>query len=209
MEALKSQLKFLSEIEAREIIEEATNQSAKILDEARKSAEQIKNRETREILQKTSEHEVQELESVRLQGKRKTINTRYRLIESVITKSLERLSRLAQEEDSTYRASLERLVLEAARAVGGDRLEVVVHPRDGAFMKRRLSHVEKQVSEAKGTVVSLKMSDEPLRAVGGIILRTEDGKEIFNNTLEARLTKVRQEMLVKIAGILFEDARNE
>jgi vacuolar-type H+-ATPase subunit E/Vma4 len=50
--------------------------------------------------------------------------------------------------------------------------------------------------------VSLKMIDEPLRSIGGVVVRSSDHREIFNNTLEARLARVRQENLPEISRVL-------
>jgi V/A-type H+-transporting ATPase subunit E len=143
------------------------------------------------------------LESVRLQGRRNLMNARFRLIEEAFAESLKRLTELANDRDSRYTNSLERLVIEAAEGIAGQELEVIAHPRDANLVKQKLKRLEREISRTKAVRVVLKMSDEPLRSIGGIVVRTKDGKEIFNNTLEARLAKVKQEMLVKISDIMF------
>jgi V/A-type H+-transporting ATPase subunit E len=202
MEDLKAQLDFLKNAQVQEIIEEAKDQAAKIVSEAQAKAEQIKIKETEQALQKARGNEEQELESVRLQAKRKVLNARFQHIDMVLEKSLDRLRELTDRQDPSYVKAVERYVVEAATSIGGAEFEVVVSPRDAAAIKQRLRRLEKDISTIKGSPTKLKMSDEPLRSIGGVVVRSTDGKQIFNDTLEARLAKVRQEMAPKIGEIL-------
>jgi V/A-type H+-transporting ATPase subunit E len=206
MEDLKSQLSFLREVQVKEIIEEAKDQAAKLVKEARAKAEQVKSKEREEALQKARETEEQELEAARVQGRRKAMNDRYRLIDMALAKSLDRLRELTDQQDPSYMNGIERLVVEAAAAIAGTEFEVILNQRDVAFVKRKLGIIEKRVSTIKGAPAKVKMSDEPLRSIGGVMVRSKDGKQIFNNTLEARLAKIRQEMLPRVGDVLLEGA---
>jgi V/A-type H+-transporting ATPase subunit E len=202
MEDLKAQLNFFNEAQIQEIIKEAKEQAAKIVSEAQAKAGQIKSSETKQALQKARETEEQELESVRLQGKRKVMNARFRNVGMVLEKSQDRLKELADQQDPLYLKAIERFVVEGAASIAGEEFEVVVSLRDATAIKQRLRQLEKEASTMKGVPTKLKMSNEPLRSIGGVVVRSKDGKQIFNNTLEARLAKVRQEMLPKINDIL-------
>jgi V/A-type H+-transporting ATPase subunit E len=206
MEDLKSQLNFLKEVQVKEIIEEAKDQAAKLVKEARAKAEQVKSKEREEALQKARETEEQELESARVQGRRKAMDARFRLIEMALAKSLDRLKELTDRQDASYVNGIERFVVDAAAMIAGTESEVVLNPRDVAFVKRKLGRIEKRVSTIKGAPTKLQISDEPLRSIGGVMVRSKDGKQIFNNTLEAKLAKVRQEMLSRVGDALLEGA---
>jgi vacuolar-type H+-ATPase subunit E/Vma4 len=45
-----------------------------------------------------------------------------------------------------------------------------------------------------------------LQSVGGVVVKSSSGGQIFNNTLEARLAKAKREADFKISEILFEGA---
>ena len=206
MEALKSQLNFLKEVQVKEIIEEAKDQAAKLVKDARAKAEQIKSKERREALQKAREMEEQELESARVQGRRKAMDARFQFIDMALGKSLDRLRELTDRQDPAYVNRIERFADEAIATMVGTEFEVILNPRDMAFVKQKLRGIEKRVSTVKGAPTKLRISDEPLSSIGGVMVRSKDGKQIFNNTLEARLAKIRQEMLPRVADILLEGA---
>jgi V/A-type H+-transporting ATPase subunit E len=203
MEDFKSQLKFIKEIEVKEVLEDAKNQASKLIDEAQTKAEQTKSKEIERVFLNARELEMQELESVRLQTKQKMMKAKFQLVETATAKSLDKLTELATEGDSSYRNSLQRFVVEATGAIAEEEFELIVHPRDLAFVKQRIKQMENEVSEIKRTSVALRISNEPLQSIGGIVVRNRNGEQIFNNTLEARLAKVRQDMLANISEILF------
>lgn len=204
VEDLKSQLRFLKEIEIKETLEEAREQASKLIADARARAEQIRTKEIEEILQKARDAEMREMESARLRGKRALADTKFRLIETALAKAFDRLKGQIERQDPLYRRGLEELIVEAVEKIAASELEIAVSHGDLAFVKQRLGHIEKRISTAKGVSVSLKLDDEPLRSAGGVVVRSTDGKQIFNNTLEARLARVQEEMVIKISEILFE-----
>ena len=56
-----------------------------------------------------------------------------------------------------------------------------------------------------GTDVSLRISKKKLNNVGGVIIQTADGKTKIDNTLEALLERLRNNLEPKISEILFRD----
>lgn len=207
MEDLKSHIGFLSEIDVKEIIVQAKQQAANLISEATARAEDRKRRETEETMKKAQETETKELGAAELEQKRKAMNLKFQLIEAAFVDSLDRLEQLVSEEAPVYRNSLEKFVIQAASQMTGSEFELIVGFKDVEFIKKKLGRIEKQVSTMKGVAVTIKISDEPLRSIGGVILRSSDRKQIFNNTLEARLAKVKQEKLPEMSKILFKGAR--
>jgi vacuolar-type H+-ATPase subunit E/Vma4 len=203
MENLKSQLDFIKEIEIKEIIDEAKARAAAEINEARAKIEQIKNKETSEILKKTQETEQRELEATRIEGKRKVMNFKFQLMESALSTTLVRLKEMVEQEAPSYRNHLEEFIIEAAKRMDGREFELIIGSKDTAYVKKRLRRIEDALSKVKGVVVSLKLSDEPLRSIGGVVVRSSDHREIFNNTLEARLARVKEENLPEISRALF------
>jgi vacuolar-type H+-ATPase subunit E/Vma4 len=205
MENLKSQLDFIKEVEIKEIIDEAKTKATAEINEAQAKIEQIKKKEITEILKKVQEAEQRELEATRIEGKRKVMNLKSQVIESVLSSSLARLKEMVEKETPSYRNHLEEFIIEAAKRIDGWEFELIIGSKDAAFVKKRLKRVVDALSIVKGVVVSLKMSDEPLRSIGGVVVRSSDRREIFNDTLEARLARVRQENLPEISQVLFGD----
>jgi V/A-type H+-transporting ATPase subunit E len=207
MENLKARLEFTGKIEIKEIIEEANNQAAKLLSEAKAKAQQVRTKETEEILQKLREKETQELESSRLQRKRAITNLRSQLVEAAFAESFEKTKKLVEQAAVTYRKSLEKSIALAVVKTEGVEFELILNPIDIAYVKTKLKRIEKEVSTIKNVPVTLRVSDEPLQSVGGVVIRSSDEKQIFNNTLEARFAKIKQEAVFKVSEILFEGAK--
>lgn len=206
MENSKAQLEFVGKVEVKEIIEEANNQAANLIIDAKAKAQQVRTKETEEILQKVREKETQELESFRLQCKRTTINLRFQFIETAFAESFEKVRKMVEQETTTYRKSLERFITSAVAEIQGIEFELILNPIDVAYVKTKIKRIEKEVSTSKNVSVTLKVSDEPLQSVGGVVVKNSGGGQIFNNTLEARLAKAKQEAVFKISKILFEGA---
>ena len=206
MENSKAQLEFVGKVEVKEIIEEANKQAAKLVIDAKAKAQQVRTKETEEILQKVRERETQELESFRLQCKRATTNLRFQFIETAFAKSFEKVRTMVEQETSTYRKSLERFITSAVSEIQGIEFELILNPIDVAYVKTKIKRIEKEVSTSKNVSVTLKVSDEPLQSVGGVVAKSSSGGQIFNNTLEARLARAKKEAVFKISKILFEGA---
>jgi len=208
MENLKSQIKFIQEIEAEEIIKEAEEQAKKIVKEASEKAEKVKDQKMREVSEKLHEREASELAMTKLGGRKKILNVKSQLVEEALAKTIEKLKEIGSSGKPMYKDSLERLVIEALTKLKGTEFRILTNSRDKKFIKESLSELEKKISKSKGASISLQVSEETQNTLGGVIVQTKDKKQIFNNTLEARLARVRQEMVGKIFDSLFEGAKD-
>jgi V/A-type H+-transporting ATPase subunit E len=208
MENLKAQVKFTQEIEAREIVEDATEQGRKMIKEAEEKATKVKSQKTEEVSEKLREKEASELDSARLEERKKISNVKLQLEDEALAQATERLKEIVTDSSLVYQESLRKLIIEAAVEIRATDLEILTNSRDKEFVKGRLTELKKEISKLKGVQVSLKIGEEALNTIGGAIVRDRDKKQIFNGTFEARLTKVKQEMLSKISVSLFEGAED-
>ncbi len=208
MENLKSQIKFMQEIEAKEIIEDATEQAKRIIKEAEEKAAKIKSQKTKEVSENLNEKEAAELDSARLEEKKKISNAKSQLQDEALTQAMEKLKKISSDSSPRYRESLKKLIIKAATEIRATDLEILINSRDREFIKGRLAELKKDISRLKGVQVSLKVSEETLNTIGGAIVRDKDKRQIFNSTLEAGLTKARQELLGEISASLFEDIKD-
>ena len=204
MEDLKSQLGFLRESEVKDIIEEGKKQAAQIIAEAHTKADEMKKREIEQIRANIGEIEIRELEAAKSEQKRRMMNLKIQLIEAAFAASLDTLKQMVNEQVLIYRNSLESLIVEATSQMTGSQFEVILSSKDAEFVRKKLKRIEQEISTIRNISITLGISNEPLRSIGGVVVRSSDGKQVFNNTLEARLAKVRQENLPEIAKILFE-----
>lgn len=109
--------------------------------------------------------------------------------------SVNRVKEIVEGDEGVYLKALKRLSVEAILNVDSD--EVVVYlcnERDKRLFNRIVNEVVEEV-KAKGKNVRVRVADEVLNCMGGVLVVSADGKEYFNNTIEARITRAREEYL--------------
>lgn len=206
MENLKSQIKFIHEMEAEELVEEAEEEARKTVKEAEERAAQIKKEKMQEVSEKLHDREASELAVTKLDGKKKILNLKSRLVEEAITKSIDKLKTIVEGGKAQYKNSLERLITEGATKLKGTQFQILTNSGDKKLVKESLKELEKKISKLKGATVSLQIGEETLKTLGGTIVQTMDKRQAFNDTLEARLTWIRQEKIGEIFDSLFKGA---
>jgi vacuolar-type H+-ATPase subunit E/Vma4 len=204
MENLKSQIKFMQEIEAKEIIEDATEQARRIIKEAEEKAAKVRSQKMKEVSENLLDKEVSELDLARLEEKRRISDVKFQLQNEAHNLALERLKEISNDSSSSYRQNLKKSIVAAAMKIRAVDLEILVNSRDCEFVKDIIAELKREISKLKGAQVSLKVSEEALNVIGGAIVRDKDRRQIFNSTLEARLAMARQELLGEISASLFE-----
>lgn len=207
MENLKAQLRFLHEMEAREIDEEARGKAEKILGEAKEKAEKTRNQKMDEKSTAVEEKGERELAQAKTDGRNKILNARFRLFEETMAEFEEYLHKVVKD-DARYSESLNRLIVEAATRLSGNEFEIVTNSRDKESVSKNLEQLKNRVSSSKGQQVKLRIGKETIDTLGGAMVRTMDKKQIFNNTLEARTDEFRKESGQKIYEVLFEGAED-
>lgn len=204
MENIKAQVKFMSEIENKEIIEEAEEQAKKIVSNAEKEALRIRNQKTLEVSERLHEKEISDLEGALLEQKKRISNVRSQLLDEVIAEATTILEKMGHDSDPRYRTSLKKLIIEASTRVQACDLEILTNSRDKVFVKSKLVELTKDISRLKGMPVILKISKDELDTQGGTIVLDKNKRQIFNNTFEARLVEAKDELMSQISMILFE-----
>jgi vacuolar-type H+-ATPase subunit E/Vma4 len=203
VENLKSQVDFLHEMEAKEIIEEAKEKAEKTIKEAQAKAEKIRSQKMEEKSKELDEKEERDLAKAKTDSKNKILNIKFGLFEETMTKAEEQLRKILAN-DKKYTESLCKLIVDATTKLSGTEFEVLTNSRDKEFVSKNLKQMEDQVSSVKSKQARLKMGKETMETIGGAIIKTTDKKQIFNNTLEARTVTFRNESGQKIFEMLFE-----
>jgi vacuolar-type H+-ATPase subunit E/Vma4 len=207
MENLKAQVRFLHEMETKEIAEEATSKAEKILAEAKEKAVKTTNQKMAEKSRAVEETGERELAQAKTDSRNKILNTRFRLFEETMAEFEEHLREIIKD-NARYSESLNRLIIEAASKLSGNEFEIVTNSRDREFVSKNLEQLKIRISSLKRQPVKLRIGKETIDTIGGAIVRTADQKQIFNDTLEARIDDFRKESGQKIYEILFEGAED-
>jgi len=179
-----------AEREAHSVLEEARR-------EAREAVEQAVEQATRRAARQ--EHVggarlEQQVAALRLQRQKEALDR-------VRTEAREALARLADTEQG--RDVLAELAVLAVEAMSGDRFELVLRPRDRERWGEDLARaVAAAVGERTGRQVQVAPADETVDARGGLIVRGAGGREVADQTFEARMDRLWEQVQCRVAPLV-------
>lgn len=180
------------------VVEEAKQEILKILESGRMEGEEILYQAQREAeieagrILSSKDKQVESLTrriigSAELEARNRSL----RLIEDNINRAFDSaLSKLSKNKPKEYKDALRRMVEEALEAVDGKEVILSCNQEDHSLAKS----IAKQVKKMKVSV-----SDKPIQCVGGVRVSTVDGTITFDNTLEARLNRMKPALRKAIA----------
>ena len=171
---------------ANEYRERANRSRDNILREA---AEKLRLREQREeaiakaLGERTFRQKVQASEQ-KMQSHLDRV--RWNLVKDVEERLTERMQAFMDDE-ITYLAHLQGLILQSARVIERDDLIVEANARD---LKRLTDHWP-QISEAASAGKQLTLATDPIDVLGGLIVHSTDNRIRVDNSFEGRLERLR------------------
>jgi V/A-type H+-transporting ATPase subunit E len=192
----------LGDAPADQILQDARRTAAGIREDAEKKA-----RLEREAIltrgQQVADREHQRiLADAKIRVRRKISDMKEEQIKKAFSEAERRLIGLAGK--SEYSNILNKLIVESGIVAGGGPLEVQVRVHDRPLLSEEtLAHLSKKISKIAKKPTSLKLSKDPLAAIGGAIVRSEGGVIEVDNTFDSRLERLKRELRFKVAEILF------
>jgi len=184
----------------KEIISEAEKFKQTKLDEAKRRADETASGITKKAeLQAESELSKYEA-SAKLKSKYKMLEAKDALIKEVLESTQKQLESVVGKAE--YKKVLERLIVAACVSLGVDDVELIFPEKQTP--KVAVAEIEKLVAK-EGKKVKISISKETVRSVGGVIIRTKDGKKWVDDTFEARLERFESKSRDTISNILFKE----
>ncbi|MBK1730524.1 V-type ATP synthase subunit E family protein [Thiococcus pfennigii] len=179
---------------ARQYRERANRSRDNILREAaekRRLREQREEASARALGERAFRQQVQASE---LTMQSQLDRTRWNLMQSVERRLAERM-RLFMTDEDAYLAFLKDLIVASAHAIEDDRLEVLANAAD----IKRLPRVWETVAAALPER-DLRLVEEPLATLGGVLVRSADRRIRVDNSFEGRLARLGPQ----ITQVIFE-----
>ena len=187
------------------IISEAEDQAQKRTGNAKRQCESI----SREAQAKAEEQagKIRKLNESRymIEKKRIFLRTQEKVHSLVMDRLRERFKELAASPE--YKKIIGDWAIEGAMGLGASRVLITPGQSDAKiFTKDFVKELEKKIG--KSEKISLTLSDKKQPAGHGVILSDPDGKLIFNNLLEARLERKRNEIRKIVSRELLTPIKN-
>ena len=158
----------------------------RILESAKKQAENLKR---------------QIVGSSRLSARNKELM----MIEADVNSAFEKArTKLANSgNDSAYKALMAKIVEDSLPSVGSDEVVVECTKNDAELVKKIVADLSKK------SKIKVRVSDQPINALGGIRVRSADGTMSFDNTLDSRIERLKPLIRKNVARMLRGTAGEE
>ena len=185
----------------REVVDEAVREYEKMIDQAleeglsrlRKHREEVSERVRNELSMISREARISSVKMVsqaEMEAKKKYLNAIEEIVRSVVEESFKRIEQIKDTEK--YERALESLIRGAVEALGGKKFKVSCSDEDREMVSRISARIGKELG------VEISLEPEPIKTVGGVRVKNEDGSAMLDNTVEARLERMRSEIRVMI-----------
>ena len=186
--------------QAEPILAQAGREAEGILRTAREDAE----RERAQVVQRAEEKAAGQRLRVRARTEPEVANilrtARERTLLLARERALEALRRQAASDD--YREQLVALGLAAVQEMTGERFELLMRQADLAPHADEVARTIARRAAEQGRQVEITVAGETAGTIGGIMVRSADGRQLCDQTFEARLDRLwaqlRQEIAVEL-----------
>ncbi|XP_044272301.1 V-type proton ATPase subunit E isoform X2 [Tribolium madens] len=139
------------------------------------------------------------------QARLKVLKVREDHVHNVLDDARKRLGEITNDQ-ARYSQLLESLILQSLYQLFENNIVIKVRQQDRSLIQGILPVVSTKYRDATGKDVHLKIDDEshlPSETTGGVVLYAQKGKIKIDNTLEARLDLIAQQLVPEIRTALF------
>jgi V/A-type H+-transporting ATPase subunit E len=127
------------------------------------------------------------------------------MIEADVNSAFEKArTKLANSgNDNAYKTLMAKIVEDSLPSVGSDEVIIECTKNDAELVKKIVADLSKK------SKVKVRVSDQPINALGGIRVRSADGTMSFDNTLDSRIERLKPLIRKNIARMLRGEAGEE
>ena len=181
------------------IIQDANANVSEITAKAEKTAEAEKIKILDNGKKQSDMRYQQIISEAKMNARRAKLGAKEEVIEAAFNQATGELKAKAADGDEDYKDSLAKMIKEAADEIGSNDLIIHLNEADTNKFKQDLSSGDS--FEMDGIKFTL---GEPIKAIGGAILKTSNGDIEVNNTIEARLERYKSILRSEVAEVLFK-----
>ena len=181
------------------IIQDANAEVSAIQANAEKTAESEKTKILENGKKQSDMRYQQIISEAKMNARRAKLGAKEEVIDAAFNQATGELKAIAASGDDNYEIALSKMIKEAADEIGTNDLIIHLNEADTNKFKQDLSSSDS--FELDGIKFTL---GEPIKAIGGAILKTSNGDIEVNNTIEARLERFKSILRSEVAEVLFK-----
>ena len=128
-------------------------------------------------------------------------NKQLLLIDTAVNNAFEKakVDLASSNKEEKYRVLITRMLENSVSAIGSDEVIVECNKNDFDLVKKAITDVSNDNTKSK-----IKLSDQPINAIGGIRVRSADGSITYDNTLDSRIERfkplIRKDIVQMLRG---------
>jgi vacuolar-type H+-ATPase subunit E/Vma4 len=204
---LESYIKRHARERAMNRIAEAEAEAAQIKQRADQAVRLVNQETQHNTRAKIASNHRRVMAQAELESKSLRLARREALLRQIWERTQHRLE--TEIEPQVRRASIKALLIDAARQLGGGRLVVQVSQCDALVLAQGvLEHIEQELA-SEGLLVQLEMVESGDAMLGGVIVRSPDGRHLVDNSWDARLNRASTELRDQVHHRLSAGATKE
>jgi len=203
IEVLVDEIRRRAEQKIDEILRNAKKEAEEMIEEAKRKVDNLFKDKAKGEITLLRRKIIGQTE---LQGRFELLKAKDEVIKKVEDVALEEIKRIISGEKSNYdyyNDILYKLVKEAVERIDEEDITIEANKRDKEFLSKKLDDWNKRLSKDLSRNVKLKLGNEPLNTIGGIVAKNKDGTKVYHNTIEGRFLKKERTLREKIGEILF------
>ncbi len=180
--------------EANTRIQEAEARAARIREEARQEADNIRTDLVRQARAESEQQRRRQRSEAARHARRDYLLAREELLAQVWQQAEQRLRQLPNDAEA-YTHTLRRLTWRAIETLGPGRLRLAADPKGHALLTgQRLEEWSQAVSKEFDAAVALERADEPIDTWGGLLVTDTEQRRRVDATFTTRLAVARDEL---------------
>lgn len=188
------------EKEAESILDKAERTATGIVERAEKKKERIAEEIIKEAEQDGENEFRRLLSSIKIEMKREKLKIREEVIEHIMERVRAELE--STRRDEVYCRILEGMILAGVRALEDSSFVILVDRRDIDLTKERvIPAVKRKIEEETGEPCRFMVEGLSKSVLGGARIKSAKGKVAFDNTFEARIHRLNDD----IRNVIFEE----
>ena len=193
-----------AEKQVSEILSESKQKADAVLSTAREKAEAEAGAIISRGEQEARRESQRILAEARIKARREKVKAQEEVVNLAFIGARESMQKMAEGKGEDYKKVLEELIKESVLSSGSESLEVLFDSRyKGLVTDDSLNKIAQEAGPDLGMTISLSVSDEALTCLGGVVVKSADGKVRIDNTFEARIDRFRDNIRTLVAKELF------
>ena len=182
-------------------VKRAERDAAKVIERAQRRAQRTRDQAATVAQQRADNEAAKARIGIRAEITRRQLNAQEQAVHAVYRRALEQA---AAKEGCDYAAVLRAFAADAVRAMAGDAFALHFAAGDGAVHGEAVAVAVVEALRADGRDVTVRVGRERHHVSGGVIVESDDGSQVFDNTFEGRLNRAGDDLRDAVAGIIFD-----